>query len=74
MSGIGFRRVKKDDERFGLKAGDIVVVDTNYDWDHEKVICIGKLEVRNNHSLYKECLEPITIQELRDLNEAEKEG
>ena len=71
--GIKFKKVKKDDESFNLKAGDIVVVETNYDWDPEKCICIGKLEIRNNHSLYEECLESITKEELCSLNPPESQ-
>lgn len=63
---IKFRRVKEDDKRFGYKAGDIVVVETNYDWDPKKCICIGKLEIRNDHSFYNESLERIEAQDLRD--------
>ena len=36
---IKFRRVKKDDSHFGYKAGDIVVVETNNDWDSDKCVC-----------------------------------
>jgi hypothetical protein len=40
---IKFRRVKEDDLICDLKAGDIVVVDENYDWDPDKCILIGKV-------------------------------
>lgn len=63
---IKFRKLKENDERFGFKKGDIVVVETDYDWDPDKVICIGKLEIRNDNSFYKEQLEPVTAEELNE--------
>lgn len=61
---IQFKRITKDDPRFNLKKGDIVAVETNYEWDDEKCICIGKLEIHNDHSLYNESLEDISVHEL----------
>jgi hypothetical protein len=63
---IKFKRVKEDDLICDLKAGDIVVVDENYDWDPDKCILIGKVIIDNEHSMYKEELEPIEKQELVD--------
>ena len=67
MKTIEFKRLLNDDKQFGYKKGDIVVVDTNYDWDPDKVICVGKLQVRNDHSFYRESLEDVDEQELADL-------
>lgn len=67
MSTIKFRRMKKDDPRFDLKKGDIVVVETNYDWDPDKCICIGKLVIHNDHSLYNEQIEVVHKDELVEL-------
>lgn len=65
--GLKFMKVKEDDKRFGYKAGDVVLVETNFDWDPDKVICVGKLTPRNDHSFYRENLEKITQEELLSL-------
>ena len=64
---IKFKKLKKDDESLGYKKGDIVVVETNYDWDPEKCICIGKLIPRNDHSFYNYQLESVDRQELGEI-------
>ena len=69
---IKFKRVKEDDPRFGHKAGDIVIVETNYDWDPEKVICVGEFKPRGDHSFYKHELEAVTHEELLALEKVER--
>lgn len=64
-------KMKKDDVRFGLKENDIVLVETDYDWDPEKVICVGVLQIKNDNSLYKHQLKKISDDELRRLGKEE---
>ena len=63
---IKFKRLKEDDERFGHKKGDIVIVETNYDWDPEKVDCLAKVTPWNDHSFYKSQLESVKPEEIMD--------
>ena len=60
-------KMKEADERFDLKAGDFVLVDMNYDWDSAKVVCVGKLEIRNTNSLYKDSITFISSDDLLEL-------
>ena len=36
---LAIRVYKDDDERFGHKKGDVMVVDLDYDWDDDKCVC-----------------------------------
>lgn len=64
---IKFRRMREDDTCFGHKKGEIVVIETNFDWDPEKVICIGKLIPHNDHSFYTGQLDLVTYEELLEI-------
>lgn len=59
---LALRQLKEDDESFGYKAGDVFVVDLEYDWDSEKVECIAKIAITNEgagHSFYKSQLQSV---------------
>lgn len=64
---LQFRKLKEDDEQFGHKAGDIVLVETEYDWDPEKVEIVAKLVPRNDHSFYKSQLSTISLGEIKKI-------
>lgn len=67
-------RMKEDDSRFELKKNDIVLVETNYDWDPDKVICVGVLQIKNDNSLYKHQIKKISNDELRKLGKSKEIG
>lgn len=65
---LAVRRAKEDDERMGVKAGDILLVDLEYDWDPEKVEVLTVLKKGSSPSMseYKSSLMKVTANELRE--------
>lgn len=64
---LKIKRLKEDDDRFGHKKGDLVLVETKYDWDPEKCICIGTIIIDNEHSFYNDELISVTDEEIKGL-------
>lgn len=65
---LAIRRVTKDNERIGVKAGDILLVDLNYEWDPKKVEVLTVLKRGSSPEMseYKEVLTRVSAQQLRD--------
>lgn len=54
---IKIMKHKNGDKSLKIKKGQMVVVETNYGWDPEKVILVGKLIKIKDRSEYKSSLE-----------------
>lgn len=65
---LAVRRAKQDDERMGVKAGDILLVDLNYDYDDEKVEVLTVLKRGSSPEMseYKTSLMKVTATQLRE--------
>lgn len=65
---LAVRRATNNDVRMGVKAGDILLVDLNYEWDPEKVEVLSVLKRGSSPEMsqYKEALTRVSAQELRD--------
>lgn len=61
---ITIRELKEDDELLDAKAGDLLLVDLQYDWDPEKVIVMAVLKRGSDPSCsaYKSSLKKPTEQ------------
>lgn len=60
-------KMKEDDARFELKKGDIVLIDTDYDWDNDKAVCVGVLSIRNQNAVYKDQVELLEADQVMEL-------
>ncbi len=67
---LALRQMKEDDERFGHKKGDVVVVDLDYDYDPEKVECLGAVKFSHGHSFYKTQLKTVDNESIPFFEEA----
>lgn len=65
---LAIRRVREDDERFGIKKGDMLLVDLDYDWDPGKVSVMAVLPrgCDPGCSQYKKMLAKPTDEEIVD--------
>lgn len=63
-------KICSNDKRFGFKVGDLVLIDTDYDWDPEKVIGVFRLPKKIlSNSFYKTQIEVLTEEEVYKLLE-----
>lgn len=62
---LQFKVLKEDDERFGCFAGDIVVINADYDWDPDKVEGLFNVTkgIKLENSFYKSQLKPFKASE-----------
>lgn len=70
---LAIRRAKSDDEQLGVKEGDLLLVNLNYDYDNEKVEVLTVLKRGScpNMSEYKSSLTKVTGKQLREYLEGE---
>ncbi len=71
---LAFRKWKEADEDLGVKAGDIGIVNLDYDWDSDKVEVITILKKGSYPSMseYKSSIVKVTPEEVWDFCNDEK--